>query len=404
VPRFFVLGAGFSAAAGLPMAAGLIDKILKELERMSPNDGGWTHLHEGIEDYQSFVVETTGEQTASIDIERLMEFLDYRHYLGLLGSDTYSDEGNRDQELLRWGLGRVLHVNTPEVPDLYLQFAEKLRPRDVVITFNYDLLLERALESVGKRYRRFPNRYITCSGSFCTVDSEGEADEVLVLKLHGSIDWASRATFDKKVSYYLQEYDEFTAEFGKNRDLLFGPKSITSTRPLPEGPRPYDDPLASIVVLEDLDAYYSSYSVALQHPPLLLAPSRAKQLYGEPLRPFWQGLGQWGIAYTGLNIIGYSLPEDDDYVRQLLWELAGGYASGLEDAKKRVFDMARIQVVDLRKSRNQRAELRARYRFLPSGHTDFVMTGFSEDTLEGLFPEKPYRRADERHDTDPNVS
>ena len=97
--------------------------------------------------------------------------------------------------MLRWGIGSVLHSATPAAADLpssYLRFAERLRPGDCVVTFNYDRILEIALDTAGTPYRRFPMRYIACYDMHSEVDSERDAQEVLVLKVHGSVNWVDR--------------------------------------------------------------------------------------------------------------------------------------------------------------------------------------------------------------------
>ncbi|MBI2219057.1 MAG: hypothetical protein HYU51_17360 [Candidatus Rokubacteria bacterium] len=58
------------------------------------------------------------------------------------------------------------------IPDVYLRFAKQLQGTDVVISFNWDCLLEAALSQVGRFY----------SYSF-------EGNAVPLAKLHGSIDW-----------------------------------------------------------------------------------------------------------------------------------------------------------------------------------------------------------------------
>ncbi len=128
-PRLFFLGAGFSRPAGVPLATELLDLVLAEVERFS---GGESHLHRAVPEYIEYVEATTGERPHPIDIEDFVAFLDHRHAFGLLGSDTWAEEGNRDQFLLRWGIGRVLHDRTPPadaLPDLYIEFARRLRPR-----------------------------------------------------------------------------------------------------------------------------------------------------------------------------------------------------------------------------------------------------------------------------------
>jgi hypothetical protein len=61
-------------------------------------------------DYQDFVEAERGSrpELEEIDVEEFVAYLDHEHFFGFLGSDTFSQEGNRPQLLLRWGIGRFL--------------------------------------------------------------------------------------------------------------------------------------------------------------------------------------------------------------------------------------------------------------------------------------------------------
>ena len=132
----------------------------------------------------------------SVDYESFLGFLDTEHFLGLKGSDTWSEEGNESQLMVRRAIAEILHQRTPsKPPELYRAFARKLNTSDWVYTFNYDTLLESALEAEGIPYRLFPHRHSEV-GAFNTVDSSRE--EVVVLKLHGSIDWCDRSSYVSK--------------------------------------------------------------------------------------------------------------------------------------------------------------------------------------------------------------
>ena len=140
-PRMFWLGAGFSVPAGLPMSADLLDLVFAELEGLD----NAAHLASSLEEYRRYRQATEGDVPPLIDIEDFAAYLDYEHHFGMLGSDTWSRQGNRSQLQLRWGIGRVLHRRTPrgdELPTCYLRFAEQLRGGDTIVTFNYDRVLE----------------------------------------------------------------------------------------------------------------------------------------------------------------------------------------------------------------------------------------------------------------------
>lgn len=391
MPRVFVLGAGFSKPAQLPLTTELLDLVLEDLAKLAWQNDGWTHLHGAVDEYRQYVKDTIGHDvTEAIDIERLVEFLDHRHYFGQLGGDTWDSNGNRDQYLLRWGIGRLLHGMTPKkVEDLYVEFARKLDPGDLVITFNYDLLVERSLEQVGKKYRRTPNGDIVNEQDFLIGSRNDE--EVVIIKLHGSLDWADRRYFDEQQKLLRSEHGSEAERYLQEIDPLFGSNAVSETALLIDMENQTDKSLLSVAVILDLDRYYSDNRVALTRPPLILAPSRAKQLYGETLRVLWRGLGSCGNTYDGFNVIGYSLPEDDGYVKQLLWRLSSGYVLGLENPGERFGGMAKMTVVDCRQNDDEANELRKHYQFLPEEHTNFILTGFDISSLEHLFGEKNYR-------------
>jgi SIR2-like domain len=96
--------------------------------------------------------------------------------------------------------GCVTPSNTADPPDIYADFAEKLRPQDVIATFNYDLVLEKALQSIGKPFRRFPAVTRKCAARPLTGSPEIDRTEVVIVKLHGSLDWVDRSRFDERGS------------------------------------------------------------------------------------------------------------------------------------------------------------------------------------------------------------
>jgi hypothetical protein len=384
--RLFFLGAGFSRPAGLPLANELLELVLVRVRRAA---GIETKLDRSLEEYRDFLKGTTGSVPRRINFEDFAAYLSHEHVLGLRGSDTWSPEGNEDQLMLRWGIGAVLNELTPRaesLPSVYLEFARRLRPRDQVVTFNYDLVLERALDVVGTPYRRFPWRYDPTDPRCSVVDTERDADEVKILKVHGSLDWVNRAAF--RTTYEGRHPDVPTEIALKHRreHPLFGDDPYTPVHRLVEGPRPHDDPLCDVYVLEDPDAYYSRFGNWWQAAaPLVLVPSQTKLLYGAELRDFWLGLPEYGFAWGGLNIVGYSLPPGDPYTRQVLYRIAKAYVFGRESEGWNSGPQPKIKVVGLCRSERELISFRRPYRFLAAGHTDYITDGLSQSTVEQLF-------------------
>jgi hypothetical protein len=184
--RIFVLGAGFSKAAGLPLASDLWAEIRRRARSLP---GRAKKFQQDLENYLEFRWRCDGVRLAEdqVDFEDFLRILDIEHCLALRGSDTWSDDGNEGTMVVKWLLGQVLAEGTPSperIPDLYLDFARELQPEDHVLTFNYDVLLERALDAVGKPYRLFPHRFKEVWDDGAGI-GELDCGEVVVLKLHG---------------------------------------------------------------------------------------------------------------------------------------------------------------------------------------------------------------------------
>ena len=69
--RLFILGAGFSKPAGLPLATELLDSVLNEIEHLN----GRTHLHRAVDSYLDYAEATTGRRPFQIDIEEFAALL-----------------------------------------------------------------------------------------------------------------------------------------------------------------------------------------------------------------------------------------------------------------------------------------------------------------------------------------
>lgn len=170
--RVFVLGAGFSAAAGVPLTVELLNEALRRFAVECPG------IYSRVEGYAK---EAMGAASEALDIANLsfselctfLEFIELREYGG---GERWSENGSREKLALRYYLAKTLVSRTPRpdaVPDLYREFAAQLHPRDMVISFNWDGLLEASLEAVGKKY---------------TYDRSDDS-AVTISKLHGSVNW-----------------------------------------------------------------------------------------------------------------------------------------------------------------------------------------------------------------------
>lgn len=376
--RLLILGAGFSKPAKLPLA----DELFREVRRRVKNlYGGDNPLERDIKYYLGYLQNAEGFNGTADDIkiEKLLSFLDVEHYLGLKGSDTWSSDGNQTQLLVRHTIGYVLQDRTPkDIPDMYKQFAKKLNPSDLILTFNYDTLLEQALESVSNPYRLFPSRYSEVNVAYATVDYSKE--EVTVLKMHGSIDWFDKTSYNhhvKTATEYPFPYDV--------KHPIFGANAIAQPEPIVDGPRFEDDPLLQIYRVKNPANIYNGSTQYWECPPFLLNPSHNKLLYSKPLIEFWTGLGRSGGSLNlGLGIIGYSLPDYDDYACQTIYKIARNYQHFEPDFQLDGRAKQPVRILDFRPTTKAKTELRKRYQFMEKDRkrTQYWYKGLSSDGIE----------------------
>jgi hypothetical protein len=375
--RILFLGAGFSRLAGLPLGAELFSDVRA---RAMVEDGPKNRLERDLERFIRYLKECDDRLLTEEDVdpEEFLAFLDLEHFLGLKGKDTLSYEGNGTQLLIRHSIGRILLERSPKViPKPYRQFAQRLTPQDWVFTFNYDTLLERALDEEGIAYRLYPFRYSEVGALSSTIDNSH--DELVVIKLHGSIDWFDRTGFDKR----LEVLRDYAPPYNIPRHPIFGRDALVHPVSLTDGPRPPDDSLRCVFRVADPSPIYCQF--AWDRAPLLLTPSRTKFLYVHPLKDFWWGLQRMGGLNLSLAIIGYSLPVYDEYIRQVLYYVTRNFTEFEPDLSFEGNTKSMVRVLDHRSTLAEVDKLRSRYRFVNPDRCEFWLEGFSEEGVDWLF-------------------
>ena len=161
----YILGAGFSQPAGLPLATELWREVYRRAATLT---GRMAQFREDLEDFIKFKAECDGIKLTpdQVNYEEFLAHLDIEYHLGLRGSDTWSDDGNEAQVVAKTLIGQIIAERMPSkqaVPPLYINFVRKLQPGDTILTFNYDVLLEHALEVANVPFRLFPGRYKSVS-------------------------------------------------------------------------------------------------------------------------------------------------------------------------------------------------------------------------------------------------
>ncbi len=377
--RVIILGAGFSKPAGLPLA----DELWREILARSKNLWGRASmLNDDLDAYIEYRKDCDGINLTreTVNFEEFLGYLDIEHYLGLRGKDTWSRDGNEGQVVVKTLIGEILAqrmVMIDRIPELYLEFARRLKPGDYVLTFNYDILLERSLDSIGKAYRLFPNRFKSVSRYSGIVDSSKE--EIVILKLHGSIDW-----FDKKRYLDLeQSYKEQGAQDPPN-DIVFNSKENWNLSKVVDGPRHDNDPLSYMYRVAEIEDLYKKQLMFLAT-PWMLTPSTNKIVYASPLGDFWNGLSVSGGYNLGMAIIGYSLPFHDIYARQTLYSLSKNYQEVYWDEDIFGKKKTPLVLVDFQPSREKVESFKESYRFIDLTKAELHMDGFNFEAIEKIF-------------------
>ena len=365
--RLFILGAGFSAPAGLPLAQGLLERVRENLRRDFRPFGWEGPLEQEIEEWTSLY---PGQP---IDLERVLAYSHRKHYLGLIGSEEYFEHGSRSIVAARPAIQQILiHATPSDAPTLYRNFAKMLGPNDVVLTFNYDTLLEQALDDVGKPYSLTPEWWLEKDLS------ESEPKHVDLIKLHGSIDWYDRHYHDDLMRRFKEKGSEVP-----DRDPIFGPAPSIPSEPLSREPtEAFGDRILTRVFRVPNHAKYFPIKGELGScvVPVILPPAYDKLLGYDAILDLWENLHRTYDVFSSIVVIGYSFPSYDSYAYETLGWLLINYQQGGDTTywkNRRV----PIQLVTLADSKEHALES---IPFLEPGKTHVWHQGFSAASLNWI--------------------
>ena len=365
--RLFILGAGFSAPAGLPLAKSLLERVREDV-RGNFRDFGWEgSLEQEIGEWASLY---PGQ---SIDLERVLAYSHRKHYLRLLGSDEYFEHGSRSIAAARTAIQRILIQATPsDTPTPYRDFAERLCPNDVVLTFNYDTLLEQALDDIGKPYTLTPEWWLK------TDPIEFEPKYVDLIKLHGSIDWYDRHYHDDAMRWHKEEGNDVP-----DRDQIFGPDPSVPAESLSRGPTEVlgSRILPRVFRVPNHRKHFPIVGGTGAHVvPFILPPAYDKLLGYDAILDLWENLHRTLDAFSSIVIIGYSLPSYDSYAYEALGGLIAGYQRG---GDKTYWEQRRVPLQLVTLADSEQHALKS-IPFLEPGKTRVWHQGFSVDSLNWI--------------------
>lgn len=206
----YVFGAGASANAGYPLASRLLEHLSAWLDRCDSSVhrvprarnrivqiretfgclANFEEILGKLEDYGQRRVKPTGPTTYHQDIQDI-----FHDCTETLGRDQIDDEEAQGfyPQYLRSDLisaFREFFYQTAELrtePNAYDTFTARKADLDsIIITFNYDIALERALAKAGK--------WDIGNGYGFPFLPERSASKMILYKLHGSVNWFKEPT------------------------------------------------------------------------------------------------------------------------------------------------------------------------------------------------------------------
>lgn len=289
----FILGAGFSAEQQFPLVWGLRERVIHFLE--AERHVRYLTFIEASDDFptgQFYDGLAYLDEGGTLGFEELLIAL-RKHLAEADREDTCHivDELLRiGAERLLWAIDGFIHRVDPG----YEYFARRLlsaKGNWNVVTFNWDLLVERALTEVGAVW------------SYCCAEGHGKP---VVVKPHGSINWNSFAQQKLKAEY-----------------SAWKPVSPGSTLSFDSA-----NPLANPDMQEiNSDLRWCLYpgdpALPTMHSDIALLWEDARELISSAQR---------------IVFIGYSLPAYDTYAGETLVQLCNGKVTEVYDPSSKTRD------------------------------------------------------------------
>lgn len=242
----------------------------------------------------------------------------------------------------------------------------------MIVTFNYDTLLEQVLDQSKRRYRLYPLPYERITPSGFVAD---DRPEIVLLKMHGSIDWFDITEYEIRASRaQRQKVYQRPSHAIFQEDEEFTPTKII------DEPFYHRSPLQKIYRIKNLDRYFQKSKadpeILVTEAPLLVSPSHTKLAYLNPLRDFWHIFFQVRSMVEQVSVIGFSLPNHDKYLRQPLYSLVN---SGAEP---------RVVMVDCRSTLAAEEEYKTAYSFMEPLEPDYYFGGLNQEAVDLLFAKR----------------
>lgn len=281
----YFLGAGFSKAFGLPNTAELLSRV-HALSDGSQHWGVSRDMGGRLQSAYKYFYPDEGKNFQP-PVSDFFTVLSAYEDIGAGLPQGFPDTSLLND--LKFAIASIicsdLKAIDPSLDNENHALDKIIQPGNLVITSNWDYLIERACVR-----REVPFR----------LQWNGDESAVNILKLHGSVDWTEKSHSKQPWgtnNYYRLE--DLTGPHNNRHDTLQG-KSI-----------------ARCHSIENWTRAYQKIKGATEK-PFMLAMARGKSSGISPLREIWTNAYHVISRAKNLHLIGYSIPDDDVEIRTLL--------------------------------------------------------------------------------------
>jgi hypothetical protein len=287
--RVFIIGAGVSASCGLPVAQNVLQKAMDMLARHNvPN---WDQIHKLLEYlYPSFSVSLRNYPNIE-DFMNLIEMALAFNNEDFIASSLWP-EGDL-KRVKRMVLQTVTDYFWDQMSSCQIEPIRKfvgtcLRKGDTIVTFNWDVTVEQALEMASD----FEFWY-------------EPSTDILLLKPHGSIDWFFQDRIPSDTKRAVRRID----------DKLCVYPNFTLAK----------------------------YQKMKKQAPVIVPPVFQKDFTEPFFRKTWRRVYKAVSGATDLFFMGYSLPREDQFARLVLSRALRNNRLRVDQGRKREL---RVRVVN----------------------------------------------------------
>jgi hypothetical protein len=343
IKKVFIIGAGFSKLAGLPLTCELLPLVYqKATEKKYFNSDGEVHMGQAVmllEELQYYfpLLKVThnniihGRLGKQINLEKFLSFVAAESTF-LSTGDRFNEHGSKFLAFIKLWMAEVIYEKQTNffknIPDFYYVFAKQLC-NSLILTFNWDTLIETLFDKQNIKYRYQLN----------IENFDERKNSIPLLKLHGSINWFSTDNFyDDK-----ENPDNFT-------NLGYGFKSIEKQ----EG---------------DLRIRFNDYQS-----PWIVVPNYDKLIQLKEYGELWEAPWRYLDDKLEIIFIGFGFRKDDFHTRGFI------YPKLVQGSRKGHY---RVKVIDYAVNESDRKKIK--YRFKGIENCEFWFEGFNLESLNFIF-------------------